>query len=497
VNLNRHTVTYGTRTNPVPAYGILGAACWDRDFGVGNPCGGSSNNLTVYGGTITQNVEAAPFSHGIRLGQGPRIGPTVHDVTFNISAKSSIPIYTTYAGTGASIYGNIIHNDVTLIDNRHQLHGQSIKLADTSHIHGPAAIFGNHITGGAQGGIFSAVPATMIHDNVISQKGTYTNDFGIYAWSDAGEVYNNVVIPTLGRGILIASSTGERVHDNKVIVIEQKDNEEYGGCQSGGTFGIQFDDNPKSGVAFHNNVTAKADQCGAQALRVTESLEGSENLSHDNQYVAERVGNSEAFASGFGSGGATGFTSEHDFFSGDTSVARFDWDGAANLTFRGCTFAKGANPASDFVTFSFRNGGTVPVKNIHFIDSIFLNGAAKDDTDMKPILSVADWPGPAEYFIDWTVKLSVQDQGREPVVGASIEIKNALNHPVFEGLTDKNGTISTTLAELKIYNNATQVKKEFYTPYSLNVHKDGCQPNSQTVTQVVRQIITINCSSHQ
>src|ERR1700730_4046030 len=54
LNLNGHAVAYGVTENVVPSYGILGVACWDPDFGVGNPCGGSSNNLTVYGGTITQ-----------------------------------------------------------------------------------------------------------------------------------------------------------------------------------------------------------------------------------------------------------------------------------------------------------------------------------------------------------------------------------------------------------------------------------------------------------
>jgi hypothetical protein len=499
LDLNGKTITYGTSVSNVPVYGILGVSCWDPDFGVGNPCGGSSNNLTVFGGTITQSAGAAPFSHGIRLGQGPKDGPRVHDVIFNISANSSIPIYTTYAGTGAAIYNNTINNLVVQIRNRHQLQGQSIKLADTSHMPGPATIFNNYIKGGAQGAIFSAVPGTVIHDNVINQKGTYTNDFGIYAWSNGGEVYDNVVRPTLGRGIQVAASAGERVHDNTIAVIEQRDNEEYGGCQGGGTFGIQFDDNPTRAVASHNNVTAKADQCGAQALRVTESLEGSENLSHDNRYVSERVGNSEAFATGFGSGGATGFTSEHDFFSGDTSVARFDWDGGANLIFRDCALAKGANPAPDFVTFSFRNGGTVPVRNIHFIDCIFQNGAAKDDTDMKPILSAADWPGPAEYFIDWTVKLSARNQRKEPLVGVSIEIENVLGQRVFRGMTDNDGKISTALTELRVYNTSSQVTKETENPYSVHAHKEGCRPSSNSdpvmfsLTQPTSLSISLDC----
>lgn len=499
LDLNGKTIRYGTSITNIPVYGILGVACWDPDFGVGNPCGGSSDGLTVFGGTITQSPGVAPFSHGIRLGQGPKYGPQVHDITFNIGANSSIPIYTTYVGTGAAIYNNTINNLVTQIQNRHQLQGQSIKLADTSHIPGPASIVNNHIEGGAQGGIFAAVPRTTVHGNLVKQNGTYTNDFGIYAWSSGGEVYDNVITPVSGRGIQIAASDGERVHNNKVVVVERKANQEYDGCQSGGAFGIQFDDNPKRAVAFQNEVIARADQCGAQALRVTESLQGSRNLSHDNRYAAQRVGNSEAFATGFGSGGAREFTSEHDFFSGDTSAVRFDWDGGTNMIFRNCVFAKGTNAAPNYATFSFRNGANVPVTDIHFIDSIFQNGAAKDDTDMRPVLSAGDWPGQAEYFIDWTVKLSALDQRNKPVAGLSIEIDNTRGQRVFQGMTDSDGKASAVLTELKVYNTSSQVIKESDAPYSFRVRKDGCRistrsgPAMLSLTQPTSLSISLDC----
>src|SRR5689334_14663581 len=46
LNLDGHTITYGTNQGTSAAYGILGVACWDRQFGTGNPCGGTFNNLT-------------------------------------------------------------------------------------------------------------------------------------------------------------------------------------------------------------------------------------------------------------------------------------------------------------------------------------------------------------------------------------------------------------------------------------------------------------------
>jgi hypothetical protein len=473
LDLHGHTVTYGTSRGPSPSFGILGTECWDPDFGK-NPCGGSFNNFTVFGGTITQGEEAAPFSHGIRLGQGPGNGLIAHDLTFHIHAESSIPIYTTFLGTHSMIFNNVFDNSVTTIRNRHQQQGQSIKIADGKPP-GPALIYGNHITGGAQGGIFSVTKGSKIHDNVVSQKGTYTNDFGIYAWSDGGEVFNNTVTPILGRGISIAGGViGSKVYGNNVKSIEQKDNVEYGGCQMGGTFGIQFDDLPQKTTAFRNTVEADADQCDAQALRVTDSREGSENSSHDNTYTARRLGNSGAVATGFGSGGATGFLSERDVFVGDTSAVAFDWDGGQNLIFRECKFVKGANSIPNFVTFAFKNGKTNPVSNIQFIDSVFEGGAEKTSMDMKPIASNGDWPGPSEYFIDWTFSLLVQDQNKRALANANVSIQDARGQTAYVGKTNAEGSVSVVLTELRIYNTLATVLRERRTPYRVRVAKPGC-----------------------
>ena len=251
-------------------------------------------------------------------------------------------------------------------------------------------------------------------------------------------------------------------------------------------------------LAFGNDVLANADECGATALRVTESLLGSGNISHDNRYVAKRIADTAAFATGFGSGGATEFTSERDTFVGDSSAVRFDWDGASNLIFRTCVFARGSNPASNYKTFSFINGGTVAVRNIHFIDSIFENGAAKDSTDMRPINSVSDWPGPAEYFIDWTLEISLQDQDNRPVNGVSIEIKNSGDRHVFQGVSDDYGRISTVLTELKVYNTASDVRRQVDTPYSLSIQKEGCQTISGlalSITGPTKKNIVMSCSA--
>jgi len=493
LDLHGHTVTYGTERVASPSFGVLGVECWDPDFGK-NPCGGSFNNFTVFGGTITQAEQAAPFSHGIRLGQGPGSGLVVHNVTFHLHADSSIPVYTTFLGTRSMIYDNVFDNSVTTIKNRHQQQGQSIKLADGKPA-GPALIYGNRITGGAQGGIFSVTSESKIHDNVVSQKATYTNDFAIYAWSDGGEVFNNTITPILGRGISIAGGVaGAKVYGNNVKSIEQKDNQEYGGCQMGGAFGIQFDDLPQKTTAFQNTVVAVADQCDAQALRVTDSREGSDNSSHDNTYTARRLGNSTAMATGFGSGGATGFLSERDVFVGDTSVVAFDWDGGKNLIFRECRFEKGSNSTANFVTLSFKNGRNDPVSNIRVVDTVFSGGAGKASTDMRPIGVNGDWPGPDEYFIDWTLKLHLENGGM-PVTGADIAVQDSLGQLVYQGRSNQEGQIAAVVTEFRMYNTTAAVINERHTPHRIQVTREHCQPVQYeiAVDHTMSRTIELNC----
>lgn len=499
LDLNRHTIFYGTAAVGFPAFGILGVACWDPDFGTGNPCGGSFNNLTVYGGTIVQRAQAA-FSHAIRLGQGMGRGLVVHDVTFVLRADSSIAIFTTSLGTRNQVFDNVINNDVTTISNRHQQQGQSIKFADSKKVPGPAAIHGNHIFGGAQGGIFSEVVGSKIYDNIISHKATYTNDFGIYAWANGGEVFRNTVTPVLGRGIQIAgASIGEKVHDNTVIVIEGRVNQEYGGCQIGGAFGIQFDDAPQSATVFNNTVVAKADQCDAQALRVTDSRRGAGNSSHDNTFTAERKSNTAVVATGFGTGGATGFTSQRDTFAGDTSTVAFDWDGGQNLIFRECKFVKGAHSTADFVTFSFKNGRGHPVSGIRFVDSVFENGAERTSTDMRPIGSNGDWPGPSEYFVDWTLTLFVHDQQKRQLPGAQVSVNDAFGHAIYQGRTNHQGKLSVPLTEFRIYNTVTGVVHERQTPHKVNVTMRGCLEETNLLIDLDKAIsreVPLKCKAN-
>ncbi len=493
LDLNSHTITYGTRGVKTAAYGILGIACWDTTLsnGVanGNPCGGNFNKLTVLNGKILQAAGVVAHSDAIHLGQGGGNYLEVHDVEFSVQGDAAIPIFTTFSGAGARVYRNTIHNNVRRIPNRHQLQGMSVKFDNGQEFPPGQSVHDNQILGGTQGGIFLVTAGATAFGNKISQNSHYSNDFSIYVWGNNQEIFKNEIDAVSGRGVQIAGGAigiggngkggaHSNVHDNQIQVTELKQNCDYSDadacnvCEPGGAYGIQFDDNPRGDQSFNNSTIARAIECDAVALRTTDSRLA-ENESHDDSFTAMRIGNTTANAFGWDNAGPTGFTARNDSFIADTASYHVNWDGAQNEVCISCILGRGNNPSARYVTFSFQNGGSIPVRNIHFVDTQFIGGAAKDSTDMRPI-NASDWPGYSEYFIDWTFALFVYDQHGHGLAGTHISIIDALGHTAYEGDTNRQGNVSIPLTEFRMYNTATRVVRELRTPYLVQITKQGC-----------------------
>ncbi|MCU1286142.1 MAG: Ig family protein [Acidobacteriales bacterium] len=229
LDLNGHTVTYATAdSGGQHRHAVLGIACWDYDL-QGNPCGGSSATFTLMNGKIVQGLLAAPFSHAVRIGQTNNLSNlTVHHVEITVAAPNSIPIYTNFSNGGANIYSNVLHNNVTAINNRGAFQGMSIKLDNEIAATQPNSIHDNVIIGGAQGGIRETnASGTKIFNNDISMNATYSNDFCIDAPGSNIEIYSNNCHPTQGRGFHL-NGNNLSVHDNTINVIEKSTNQEYG-----------------------------------------------------------------------------------------------------------------------------------------------------------------------------------------------------------------------------------------------------------------------------
>ena len=182
LNLNGHTITYNTGSN-AGAFGISGIACWDASNPSGNPCGGSFDGFTAYGGSIVEGTgSTGTFSHCIRIGQGLVTGgPTVHDTTFTFQTEAAMGIYVDYAGTSipgaAIIYNNTFHNNDTTIVSRYNIDGASIRLDQGQATTTGAQVYNNTIIGGPQGGILDETVGGAVYGNTISTGTVGSNEY--------------------------------------------------------------------------------------------------------------------------------------------------------------------------------------------------------------------------------------------------------------------------------------------------------------------------------
>ncbi len=201
------------------------------------------------------------------------------------------------------------------------------------------------------------------------------------------------------------------MQSNTITVIEKSDNSEYGGCELDGTYGVQYDDQAAGASDVGNTVVANAQQCNGGGLRLT--AVGTGDSSSNNSYTGKLLSGAASGVAGNGlsidSGGQPAFNVTRDTFIGDTSSIYVDWDGAGPLTCISCTLGSGPEP-SNYTTFYFWNGGTsVTPGGLHFRDTTFTGSASKTSTSMTV-------PGnngqTAEYWIDWTYTLTVEDGSR-------------------------------------------------------------------------------------
>jgi hypothetical protein len=494
LNLNGHTITYNTGSNS-GAFGVSGIACWDASNPSGNPCGGSFDGFTAYGGSIVEGTgSTGTFSHCIRMGQGLNSGPTVFNTTFTFQTNSAMGIYVDYAGAsvpgGAVIYNNTFHNNVTTIVSRYDIDGTSIRIDQGPSVTTGAQIYNNTIIGGPQGGILDeTLGGGAVYGNTISTgtvgSNEYTNDFAVYAWDQNINVHNNIITPSQGRGVSIDAisypTSGTVVQSNNITVIEKSDDSEYGGCELDGTYGVQYDDNAAGASDASNTVVADAQQCNGGGLRLT--AVGTGDTSSNNSYTGKLLSGSASGVAANGlsmdSGGQPAFTATRDTFIGDTSSIYVDWDGAGPLTCISCTLGSGPEP-SNYTTFYFWNGGTpVTPGGMHFRDTTFTGSASKTSTNMTV-------PGnngqTAEYWIDWTYTLAVEDGAGAAVSGASVSITDALGNNIYSGTTNSSGQVSAVLSEFRMHNSGTSAVQEMHTPDAVTISASGCTTLSYSVT---------------
>jgi hypothetical protein len=540
LNLNGHTVTYNTGDQIYARYAIVGINCWDPDLSNGkangNPCGGKFDNLTVFGGTLSEgNGTAAKYAHVIRLGQNMSGGPTIHDTTFNFHSNSAkgidIQLTPNATGLGPVIHDNIFNDGVTQIVNRHQQDGAIISILGCgTNVGLTSRVFNNTLIGGPQSGIRDQCNGAEVDHNTVktgNPKGMqsggvcnptlgcqYTNDFGILAWGRNSNIHDNTLTLQEGRGIQLTGGGYERpgkgsiVQNNTITTAtELENNAEYNGCEANGVYGIQWDDKVGNTTASGNHVTVVSDVCTASAMRLTDTPATGNNKSNNNFYTAIRTSTSLPCTvpqMGAPSGCAMaistemtnntrGFTSTNDTFTGDSGIFWFDWNGAYNLTLINPTFNKGTTFPSNPWYFAVAVNGYGAVSNVHIRDAKF--GAGVDPTNNKIPAQHAGTQAAVSFYIDWTYTLTVTDQNGHPVTGATVKVMDSLGNQECNTSTNAAGVATCVVTEERIHNDTGANQVEIRNPKAVSASNSGCATNEVkgTISETTDRVIQLSC----
>jgi hypothetical protein len=349
LNLNGHTITYGTGGGSQPTPAIEGHDCWSTTNPANaGPCGSAHGGLEVYGGTIVQSANSATFSPVFSFGQGAfSSAPYIHDITATFQNTGAQFYLSAYLPTGVKIENNTIYDNVTniqepgqgMLSARANFQGQAIYIGQNNQNPGSGDLIENNkIVGSPQGGVRTVNQHSTISGNDISMNATYSNDFCADIPADYTTVTNNNCHPKSGRGFHI-NSNYVTVANNTINVIELSQNPEYGGCEGGGTYGVQleFDNSflpsPPVGVKVTGNtITATSAACQAIGLRVTDMTPAGNAAFTGNTITSTNNGTAQDFGISVDFASNTGVTFTGNTFNDQFAYVDGDWGGYNNTT---------------------------------------------------------------------------------------------------------------------------------------------------------------------
>ncbi len=393
LNLNGHTITYGTGGGDVSTPAIEGHDCWSTtNPAINGPCGSTHGGLEVYGGAIIQSPNSAPFSPVFSFGEGTfSSAPYIHNVTATFQSTGAQFYNSNYVPAGARIENNVIYDNVTNIQKpgqvplsaRSAFQGQAIYIGQNSNNPGSGdQIENNTIVGSPQGGVRTVNQHSVISGNDISMNASYANDFCADIPADYTTVSNNNCHPLSGRGFH-ANANHDQVTGNAIRVIELKQDPEYGGCEGGGTYGVQIEwdtsilpNGPPAGVQVTGNtITATAGDCNAAGLRVTD-LTSAANVTISGNTVTTTNNGGVGQDFGFSTDGSnnSGVTITGNTIQSKYAYADGEWDGFSNTMIGHNTWL--GTPKYTFVATdggcdpSVMEAGAVCPANFQFSDTL-------------------------------------------------------------------------------------------------------------------------------
>lgn len=245
VDLNGHTIIFGTsdRNGTIGIYPFrqrsaskLGSD--DVNYSRTAQRGSGGKNTLIKNGKVIWGGKNGTWATAIggMYAQSPL---TIQNMYLESGGRDGASVHANW--TNITIHDSYCVNKSTSTENRHE---------------GPATIKGNgkivaynNIVIGGNSAIVPG-PNSEIYNNLLRHSSFATNGYGVWLYrNNSVSIYNNLILPTNGRGILFNAGSNHVARDN-LIVVHELPNQEYGERLNPPAFRIRYNaDNNK----FYNN----------------------------------------------------------------------------------------------------------------------------------------------------------------------------------------------------------------------------------------------------
>ena len=515
INLNGFTVTYCTSSQS----GLVGGV-----FMTGNP----TSNTTVHNGTI--NEGAGTCTGGNLHGAGPIIASsdgqssvshatTVFNITSTFKAARGKFVWEEEGG-GSGSSGTTIH-DVIYTNNdsstcgsvscRDQDQYYSIVI-DQSKNSAPTQMYNVIGSGGTQGAIVSSARNSQFYNNFVTSgnvTSTNTNGFIFQDWGAGTTIRENLTTGSGSggsclscRGVQVSSAnnvavTGSVVQDNVLYTTNLNNDVEYGGCEIGGSYGIQINTAGSSSDLSNNTVqnnraTVTSSVCPGYGFSWSGATAANgPNKTNNNTFTCN-------LASGFTSGPCAGIRLDAnqynpgiaavvgtgDTYKGDTSAIYIFYDGTPTWTCNQCTFGKGSNPISGWVMLDYDGGGQSGASSqaMFLVDPNFTDGATQDSNNLSKWAS-NNGSLSFSYTVQWTYRVTVKGASSgSSISGATVTARDSKGTQECSGPTNASGVFSCVVNDTKYAATSSSYTTTSYSPFAITITKPGCTTLNYNLT---------------
>jgi hypothetical protein len=471
LNLNGYTVTY------------LSDSTLKEAFGVHVP-GYHKNDIAIVNGTIRQG-DGECRGNVIGLGCNPVYASDVQnllisglEISYRAPDTSAVMLHWS---SSAEVCFNSIHDMGSVVSNRHQ--GIAVIEAFRGGTETRHKIHHNLVSGARHIGI-RAGTESLVFNNDIRGESKATNSFAISIAS--GQIYDNRII---GRGVHpigIWPGNNTKIYRNYVEVQNTARGNEYGDTGASclrmtwGNDNIEVMNNTFILKAEMNYLNSGVNSWG-RAIWVGLAKPEQKAVFHNN-YISARNADDKAKA-------AAVAVVCNNFSSGlvfKGNIISSNWANVllADSYGHGDGYARFIDNVFEGVPES-RSYRTVKSQYPQisstgvFVGNTYVNGAARDSVDLE-----FDGVGLKEVMFGWHLNIEViEKKNRSAISGVQISIADATGKTVFEGSSDKYGSVNVDLLEYTLSNKIpgkSGRQKVMLTPHVVSI-ETGSNKTSKTI----------------